>query len=338
MNRSKIGWCDYTWNPITGCRHSCPYCYARKMTARFSGDINKNKAAVKDYQIQEAPDGSGRLYILDYPMLSETGNQLVYPFGFEPTLHRYRFNILDKLKMGNNIFVCAMADLFGEWAPASWINAVIEECKARPQHNYLFLTKNPQRYIHNVPVGMDNMWYGTTITNENEISRFNSLPAGCNTFVSLEPLLEDLQPEQHNILFRQINWIILGAETGHRKEKVNPKAEWIQKIVEMADAENIPVFMKDSLVDIIGEKNMRREFPTQMKRKVLSEKLENKLYSYCCVCKKRDRKSEMVALSARSRRGEQPKQFAFICKECFNAFCKNNCITMPKLDTFEEER
>lgn len=36
VNKSKIEWCDHTWNPITGCRHNCSYCYARRMTARFA--------------------------------------------------------------------------------------------------------------------------------------------------------------------------------------------------------------------------------------------------------------------------------------------------------------
>jgi len=35
MNRTKIEWTDYTWNPITGCKHGCWYCYAHKMFTRF---------------------------------------------------------------------------------------------------------------------------------------------------------------------------------------------------------------------------------------------------------------------------------------------------------------
>ncbi|MFA4972660.1 MAG: DUF5131 family protein [bacterium] len=38
MNRQgagKISWCDYTWNPVTGCRRGCDYCYARKTYERF---------------------------------------------------------------------------------------------------------------------------------------------------------------------------------------------------------------------------------------------------------------------------------------------------------------
>lgn len=98
MNKSKIEWCDHTWNPITGCNHGCHYCYARTMTARFSGDVRLNKMCKADYSTQTGPDGS-TLYVLDKPMLSETGHPLVYPFGFEPTFHRYRMDTIGKLKL-----------------------------------------------------------------------------------------------------------------------------------------------------------------------------------------------------------------------------------------------
>lgn len=47
MNRSKIEWCDHTWNPITGCRHGCKYCYANHMVKRFAGDTRLNIMAKK---------------------------------------------------------------------------------------------------------------------------------------------------------------------------------------------------------------------------------------------------------------------------------------------------
>ncbi len=38
MNNVKksIGWADYTWNPVTGCKRKCEYCYARKIHRRFN--------------------------------------------------------------------------------------------------------------------------------------------------------------------------------------------------------------------------------------------------------------------------------------------------------------
>ena len=35
MNKSLIEWTDFTWNPVTGCLHGCPYCYARRIAERF---------------------------------------------------------------------------------------------------------------------------------------------------------------------------------------------------------------------------------------------------------------------------------------------------------------
>ena len=39
MNRTKIEWCDYTWNPIKGyCPGNCEYCYAHRLYDRFGWD------------------------------------------------------------------------------------------------------------------------------------------------------------------------------------------------------------------------------------------------------------------------------------------------------------
>ncbi len=81
-----------------------------------------------------------------------------------------------------------------------------------------------------------------------------------NTFLSIEPLLKPF-PIGNALQKDDINWIIIGAETGNRKNKVVPRKEWIDNICKTADIFNIPVFMKESCVPIIGEENMRREFP-----------------------------------------------------------------------------
>jgi protein gp37 len=38
-----------------------------------------------------------------------------------------------------------MADLFGRWVPAEWIEAVLDSIRANPQWNSLLLTKFPKR-------------------------------------------------------------------------------------------------------------------------------------------------------------------------------------------------
>ena len=76
MNKTGIEWCDMTWNPVTGCRHECEYCYARRIAARFGTQL---------------PDGSG------YPEAHDGIHRLEqkvkgnpYPYLFEPTFLPFR--------------------------------------------------------------------------------------------------------------------------------------------------------------------------------------------------------------------------------------------------------
>lgn len=80
------------------------------------------------------------------------------------------------------------------------------------------LNQNPKRYTqYGVPSGKGNMWYGTTVTNSEDMERIYQLPTLLNTFASIEPLLEDI--DENISALKYLNWIIIGAETGHRKRK-----------------------------------------------------------------------------------------------------------------------
>lgn len=258
MNNTKIEWCDSTWNPVTGCLHGCEYCYARKMTNRFRDECIMNE----DEFIQNC-----KCVAITVKMHKKTkkGNIVVnpYPFGFRPTLHKYRLDEPQKWKKPRTIFVCSMADLFGEWVSDEWIEEVFEACKKAPQHRYLFLTKNPGRYVRlaykNKLPNDRNMWYGTTLNDDNYgyFAGFYEY----NVFLSIEPLLSDIGSK---LLFTPppyTKWVIIGAETGNRKNKVVPQKQWIDNIVKSYGNSGMPIFMKDSLIPIVGEENMRRELP-----------------------------------------------------------------------------
>ncbi len=82
-----------------------------------------------------------------------------------------------------------------------------------------------------------------------------------------------------------INWVIIGAETGNSQTKTIPESEWIEDIVTEARRKHIPIFMKDSLIPIIGEKNMIREYPKGLAYNPLSDKLQDKMYDNCMACR-----------------------------------------------------
>lgn len=242
MKKTKIDWCDSTWNPVTGCLHGCPYCYAKKICQRFGKHYPDHS-----YIAMRHPP----LHIVDHRF-----DDTPYPYSFEPTFHSYRLNEYDNVR-GKNIFVCSMADLFGPWVPDDWIYDVLKKCRSNKQNNYFFLTKNPKRYAC-VPC-QKNLWYGTTITCNDNVKNIKYLPAFSNTFVSMEPLQEDVAQTDLS-LSDHVRWVIVGAETGNKKDKILPDKKWIEHIVQQCRKNHIPVFLKESLADIWQEP-LIQEFP-----------------------------------------------------------------------------
>lgn len=277
MNKTKIEWCDATWNPVTGCLHKCEYCYARKIANRF-GTIDKmiESAAEEGIGLDSAYFGNPEYFsVLNEPFRDENNRIEPYPTNFYPTFHRYRLDEPQRKTKPRTIFVCSMADLFGDWVPDEWIEQVFEACVKAQQHTYLFLTKNPERYTELLEKGKlpirENFWYGITAGNEdmcyrasfalNDAIHAENAP---NFFISAEPLLEDVTNTNGwvEMCFDDgVKWVIVGAESGTRKCKVVPKKAWIDNIIDDCEYNGISLFMKDSLIPIVGDDNMRREFP-----------------------------------------------------------------------------
>lgn len=282
MEKTRIDWCDSTWNPVTGCLHGCEYCYARNQTHRFGGWMDSDGDTYHDTILKD----DSPVRVLDEPLQILRGEKncnyrwqnAPYPYDFIPTFHRYRLN--DYMgKKGRNIFVCSMADLFGKWVPNEWIQEVFEACGKAPQHNYIFLTKNPGRYVElqdkNVLPERDNMWYGTSVTDGKSLKvaadAFGNMKISENTFFSIEPILENITNTEtwsDCVTSQYMDWVIIGAETGRRKGKVTPDKTWIRSIAFDCDENwnRIPIFMKSSLADIWGGP-LIQEFPKELMRK-----------------------------------------------------------------------
>ena len=209
MTKTKIDWCDFTWNPVWGCLNHCEYCYARKLAKRF-GD----------------PD-------------------------FRPTWKQKNF---DKPfpKKPSRIFVDSMSDVY--WWEGEWMESVLKKIADNPIHTFLFLTKRP--VVYSDYSFSPNCWLGITITNWQEaLDKFPDYTKKI-IFTSVEPILSHINPSY----LLADHWIIIGAETGNRKGKIIPKRKWIAEIVDYCKAVNIPVFLKESLREIWGEK-LIQEYP-----------------------------------------------------------------------------
>ena len=257
-SKTKIDWADATWNPVTGCLHGCEYCYARRIAERFGSN---QMPIFTDYPVLDKPVRS----------VGFDGEKIQpYPFDFTPTFHRYKLDEPQRWKKPRNIFVCSMADLFGDWVPDEWIRAVFEACEAAPQHRYLFLTKNAKRYRklqellplnRRSPHGAE-LWFGASYTGEPNDLR-PRIYGWMNQFTSVEPLLKEPSNADCYALALCNDWVIVGAETGTRKNKIVPKKSWIEKIATECAKYGTPIFMKESLRDLMGD-DFRQEFPWEV--------------------------------------------------------------------------
>lgn len=253
MNKTNIDWADVTWNPVTGCYHGCEYCYARRIAKRFEGHTDVLYAS--EYL-------AARIHALDGPLVNGD-SKAHYPFGFEPTLLRYKLAEPQRAKLPRNIFVCSMADLFGRWVPTTWITQVLDACLAAPQHNYFFLTKNPDRYLELDKLAIlprkGNFWYGTTTTTEDAPFFYSDQH---NTFVSVEPMHGPMHASGRLIT----DWVIVGAETGNRDGKRLPRREWVLALADECREMGLPIFMKKNLVKegVLTQGEIIRQWPDGM--------------------------------------------------------------------------
>lgn len=315
VNRTKNELADYAWNPVTGCLKDCRYCYAKKSALRFASDWRRNLA--ERPKVQQV---GANLFELDTPWETTNNRFLNNPTGFMPTIHKYRMDWPQKVKVGSTIMVCTDGDLFGPWVPEDWILQVFAAAEMAPQHQYIFLTQYPVRYQnlanHGVLPQKNNFWYGSTATILSDSVWANEK---YNTFVAIEPLLGPFEGDATKT-FRKLKWAVIGAETGQNAEKVIPKAGWIQDILTSADAAGTPVFMRSNMESIVGAENMRREKPAAFLQKIPTVEQKKRLWEHCTACGKYRPMKEMYALLLRRKRGDNPERVAYMCPECYGKF------------------
>lgn len=232
QDNTDIEWADWSWNPVTGCLHGCPYCYARNIA----------------FEIY--PDEVGFSPTIWPDRLTAPNNQKV-PKGAAG-------NVSQK-----NIFTCSMADLFGRWVPAEWIERVLAEVAANPQWNFLFLTKFPKRMSEfSIP---DNAWMGTTVDLQARVANaekaFDGLKAAVR-WLSIEPMIQPLKFSRLDLF----DWIVIGGASPSKAVDGTPDTpawnipiEWIVDLHQQARAAGCRIYYKTN--SGLSDMTRIREYP-----------------------------------------------------------------------------
>jgi protein gp37 len=240
QDSTSIEWAQWSWNPITGCKHDCPYCYARDIANRF-------------YKQKFEPS--------------------IYPARFNAPKNT---SVPDKAEHDvafRNVFTGSMADIFGRWVPDEWVHRVIGVVKECPQWNFLFLTKFPQRvheYEKKLP---SNAWMGTTVDCQDRVANAEKAFAkmsGGTKWLSIEPMLTPLRFERLDLF----DWVVIGgASPSAQTPKWTPPFDWISDLHQQARDAGCKVYHKDNLG--LGDDVRLREFPwIESSKAELPEKLK----------------------------------------------------------------
>ena len=246
----SVDWALWTWNPVTGCWHSCDYCYAREIAnnARMAAVYpNQFEPTYHPYRLT-APSNSKPLN--EAQLQTEIDERMK---GRNFGLNQSRADVEAQVRSNNrNVFVCSMADLFGKWVPDEWILSVFKTVLENPQWNFLFLTKFPQRLqeINDILGGFpDNAWVGTTVDTQARVAlaekSFANIQAKVK-WLSCEPLLEKLT-------FNSLGMFDLVAIGGQSASYFNgtpdlqPEWEWVESLLWQARASGTSVYWKQNL-------------------------------------------------------------------------------------------
>ena len=207
---SGIEWTDATWNAVTGCTKvspGCKNCYAERMSKRL------------------LKMGSRR-----------------YRNGFEVTEHESVLNLPRTWKKPTVVFVNSMSDLFHEKVNQDFIKRTFEVMNECPRHTFQVLTKRPENALNMAHElnWTENIWMGTSVEKPEYFERIDILreiPAQIR-FLSLEPLLEAM-PEMN---LDQIDWAIVGGESGPKSRPMSP--QWVNDIRKQCQEQETMFFFK----------------------------------------------------------------------------------------------
>jgi protein gp37 len=207
---SGIEWTESTWNPVTGCDKvspGCKYCYAERMAERLQAMGQPN-----------------------------------YKDGFKLTLQPKMLDLPLQWKKPQTIFVNSMSDLFHKDVPLEYIQRVFDVMRRADWHRFQVLTKRAKRLAElSTEIDWpDNVWMGVSVEDADYVDRIDDLRTvgAAVKFLSIEPLLGPLP----QLKLRNIDWVIVGGESGHRARPMDPV--WVMNIRDQCAQAGVAFFFK----------------------------------------------------------------------------------------------
>ncbi len=208
QGKGGIETCEYTWNPITGCKHGCEYCYLKRKEHQLKIDM-----MTPGYKPQLLNDPARR----KKPALIFVGSS-------------------------GDMF----GDWVPDKQIQSVMDVVINN--GRHTYQFLTKNPGRYRdilyYIRSPHCWFGTSFDGTEKTINNIKILNEAIPSSVATslkFVSFEPLLHD-PPDDLDLT--GINWIIIGANTNRGARK--PCDGWAIKLINIARRDGAAIYIKDN--------------------------------------------------------------------------------------------
>jgi len=259
---SKIHWTDDTVNPTMGCSGCELYrkatetdigvcrCYAAVLTKRRSSNIGftPDFSIVKLFpgrmiKAARRADLSGRRRP-EKPWLDGLP-RLIFVSDMSDALSEGPVIDNELKPIGNGVSF--------EFLKTEILDVVNSEYGKR--HIWQWLTKRPKRMLEfskwllsEYDISWpDNLWAGTSVTTESNLSRINHLIeiGGAKTirFISVEPQFGELSLSPY-LKTGRIGWVINGGESSQGQPALEFKIEWARQLSEECSQFKVPFFMK----------------------------------------------------------------------------------------------
>lgn len=283
--KSKIEWCDHTFNPWTGCTKiapGCANCYAETRRARYGFD----------------EWGPGK------PRKRTSATYWKQPLKWNREA--------EKAGKRAKVFCASLADVFDPEAPFEWRDDLFALIRQTPYLDWLLLTKRPENALDwlreeyqgytlrgdpdysNPPY--PNLWLGVSIANQADADRnipillkvpsairfisaepligpvsvpgFNAVTSWCPICKAIVPddlvnmhrhagvdLMAEFDITKHCVgVNAMLNWVIVGGESGPGARPCD--VAWIRSIVQQCKAADVPCFVKQVGSNVIDRNDV----------------------------------------------------------------------------------